>query len=109
MVLCDVRWLFRCFSGWRKSTVAAPAHQIVRQSSNSCAAKSIVSGVRRMTFGPSASNWGTLEEEAGIVGRSFALVIAIMAVVCHNNKNLKLFLFLENGENIMICKQKSCY
>ena len=52
---------------------------------------------------------GTLEEEAGIVGRSFALVIAIMAVVCHNNKNLKLFLFLENGENIMICKQKSCY
>ena len=95
MVLCDVRWLFRCFSGWRKVAVDAPAHQIVLQSSKHCAAKSIVSCVRRMTFEPSASSWGTLEEEAGIVGPIFALDIAIMAVVCHNNKNLKLFLFFE--------------
>ena len=94
MVLCDVRWLFQCFSGWRKIAVGTSAHKIVRPSSKLCAATSIASGVRRTIFERFASSWETQEEEAGIVGRIFALDIAIMAVVFHNNKNLKLFLFL---------------
>ena len=98
MVLCGVRWLFQCFSGWRKIAVGTSAHRMFRPSSKLCAATSIASDVRRMIFEHSASSWGTQEEEAGIVGNIFALVIAIMAVVFRNIKNLKFSLFLVKQE-----------
>ena len=69
------------------------ALKMFRPRSKPCAAISIASGVRQMIFALFASSLETQEEEAGIVGNIFALVIAIMAVVFRNNKNLKLFLF----------------
>ena len=55
-----------------------------------------------MTFGPFASSWVILDEEVGIVGRNFALVIAIVAVACHDHKDHNFLLFLKNGKDIMI-------
>ena len=92
------RWPFPWFSGWRKTSVGTAALKMFRPRSKPCAAISIASGVRQMIFALSASSLETKEEEAGIVGNIFALVIAIMAVVFRNIKNLKFSLFLVKQE-----------